>query len=150
MKTAVSAASLGTRRFGPGDLREGEHHLATLLREGDAMIQPYVASVDGYGERAIVWIDGEITHAVRKAPRFTGQDEDVSPAVPVADDERAVAEAVLAPFAHELLYARVDLARDARDKPMIMELELIEPSLFLRQSEPALQRLVDGLLRRLR
>jgi hypothetical protein len=150
VKPAVSAASFGTRRFGAGDLPEGEHHLATLLRAGDAMVQPYVASVDGHGERALVWIDGAFTHAVRKTPRFTGQDEDVSPAVPIEDDERAVAEAVIAQFALDLLYARVDLARDARGRPMIMELELIEPSLFLRQSEPALQRLSNGLLRRLR
>lgn len=150
VKPAVSAASFGTRRFGPGDLREGEHHLATLVLERDAMIQPYVTSVDGHGERALVWIDGAFTHAVRKTPRFTGQDEDVSPAVPIEADERAVADAVMARFAADVLYARVDLARDASGKPMIMELELIEPSLFLRESEPALQRLSDGLLRRLR
>jgi hypothetical protein len=153
VKPAVSAASFGTRRFGAGDLREGEQHLAALLVEGDAMIQPYVESVDGHGERALVWIDGEFTHAVRKTARFTGQDEQVSHAVPIEADELALGRAVLAWWSTnqrvELLYARVDVARDADGRPMIMELELIEPSLFLVQSAPALQRLADGICRRL-
>jgi hypothetical protein len=169
VKPAVSAASFGTRRFGPGDLREGEQHLAALLVEGDAMIQPYVESVDGHGERALVWIDGEFTHAVRKTARFTGQDELVSEAVPIEPDELALGRAVLSWWSthkrselhgtlelrsaetrsDELLYARVDVARDSDGRPMIMELELIEPSLFLMQSTPALQRLADGLRRRL-
>lgn len=149
VKPAVSAASFGTRRFIPGDLREGEAHLAALLAEGDALVQPYVASVDGHGERALVWIGGELTHAVRKTPRFLDQEEHVSPAVPIEADEKELAEKVLDPWRADLLYARVDLARDARGSPMIMELELIEPSLFLRQSERALERLADALCRRL-
>ncbi|MFN9969178.1 MAG: hypothetical protein ACK58T_04695, partial [Phycisphaerae bacterium] len=35
-------------------------------------------AVEGHGERALVWIDGEFTHAVRKSPRFAGNDEQVS------------------------------------------------------------------------
>jgi hypothetical protein len=87
---------------------------------------------------------------VRKTPRFTGGEEKVSPAVPIERDELALGEAVVAAWAKDLLYARVDVARDARGRPMIMELELIEPSLFLVQSAPALQRLVDGICHRLR
>jgi len=41
------------------------------------LLQPYVPSVEGYGERALVWIDGELTHAVRKQPRLAGGDESV-------------------------------------------------------------------------
>ena len=150
VKPAVSAGSFGTRRFGIADLREGEQHLAALLVEGDAMVQRYVESVDGHGERALVWIDGAFTHAVRKTARFTGQEEHVSPAVPIEADELALGQAVVAPWSAQLLYARVDLTRDARGRPMIMELELIEPSLFLLQSPAALKRLVDGICRRLR
>jgi hypothetical protein len=86
---------------------------------------------------------------VRKAPRFSGEGEAVSEALPIDGDERAIAEAVLAPVADRLLYGRVDLARDADGRPMVMELELIEPSLFLAQHPPALARLVEGLARRL-
>jgi hypothetical protein len=61
-----------------------------------------------------------------------------------------VGEAALAPFAGRLLYARVDVAPDAAGNPQVMELELVEPSLFLLQAPAALWRLVDGVERRLR
>jgi hypothetical protein len=150
VKPTVSASSFGTRRFRDGEIEAGEAHLASLLAERDVLVQRYVDSVDGYGERALVWIDGVFTHAIRKTPRFSGEVERVSEALPIADDEHALATAVLQPYAQGLLYARVDLARDEHGRPMVMELELIEPSLFLVQSLPALERLVDGILRRLR
>ena len=92
-----------------------------------------------------MWIAGELTHAVRKSPRLHGQDEHVSPAVPIADDERQVAERALAGLDPALLYGRVDLVRDAAGAPMVMELELVEPSLFLLQHPPALARFVGAI-----
>ncbi len=150
VKPTVSGGSFGTLRVSLDDPARGETHLQTLLATRDVMVQQYVASVDDYGERALVWIDGEFTHAVRKSPRFIGQDEHVSAALPIAADELALGEAVLAPFAGDLLYARVDVARDERGVPMIMELELVEPSLFLLQFPPALERLANGIARRVR
>ena len=150
VKPAVSAASFGTARFRDPAAPAAEQHFAARVRAGDTLVQPYVAAVDGTGERAVVWIDGEFTHAVRKSPRFSEQDEQVSAALPIAADERRVAAAILAPFTRDLLYARVDLARDQDGTPQLMELELIEPSLFLVQHPPALARLVDGITRRLR
>ncbi|HEX3475873.1 MAG TPA: hypothetical protein VHT91_12695, partial [Kofleriaceae bacterium] len=105
------------------------------------------ASVEGHGERALVWIDGELSHAVRKRPRFTGDDEQVDGPVEIADDERAVAEAALAPVAGRILYGRVDVARDAAGQPMVMELELIEPSLYLTRCPRALDRFVAAIRR---
>src|SRR5439155_9490291 len=101
-------------------------------------------------ERACVWIDGVFTHAVRKAPRFAGDSERVSEAVPVADDERALGERILAAVPGSVLYARVDLARDAEGHPCLMELELIEPSLFLDRSPAACERLASALVRLIR
>ncbi|MBU6379453.1 MAG: hypothetical protein KJS95_13110, partial [Gammaproteobacteria bacterium] len=122
-----------------------------LLPVSDLLVQPYLDSVDDYGERALVWIDGEFTHAVRKTPRFAGGVESVSAALPITAAERAVGEAALAALAGgDLLYARVDVAPGADGSPVVMELELVEPSLFLLQHPPALQRLVDSILRRLR
>jgi hypothetical protein len=148
VKPTVSAGSFGTRRFAAGELAQAQAHLDRLLEQRDAMVQAYVSSVEGYGERAVVWIDGETTHAVRKSPRFDGDDEATSGPLAVAPDERALAEAVLARRAGELLYGRVDLARDGDGRPLIMELELIEPSLFLAAHPPALARFSDALARR--
>jgi glutathione synthase/RimK-type ligase-like ATP-grasp enzyme len=148
IKPAVSAGSFATRRFAAGEAAAAATFLAELAAVRDVLVQPYQASVETHGERALVWIDGTLTHAVRKSPRFDSDDESVSVALPVDDDERALAEAVLAPLADQLLYARVDVARDHRGRPQVMELELIEPSLFLAQSPVALARLVDAIARR--
>lgn len=153
VKPAVSAASFGTLRVrsaAPHELAAGEVHLAALLGERDVLVQRYAAAVATSGERALVWIEGQLTHAIRKSPRFAGQAESVSAALPIAPDERALAERLLARFGSELLYARVDLVRDEHGHPQLMELELLEPSLFLSQHPPALARLARALANRLR
>jgi len=149
LKPAVGASSFGARRFEEHEHAEAQAHLDLLLARGDALVQPYLDSVEGHGERALVWIDGQLTHAVRKNPRFAGGQECVSAAVPIEKDERALAEAALANAPPGLLYARVDVARGADGRPRVMELELVEPSLFLRQHPPACERLVAALARRI-
>lgn len=155
VKPAISAASLHTRRFSrngerarAGSLGEGRRFLSRLAAERDAMVQRYMPAVEASGERALVWIDGELTHAVRKHPRFSGEDETVSEAVPIAPAERAVGEAavahVLERLTPDLLYARVDVVDDG-GTPRLSELELMEPSLFLLQDHRALKRLVSAL-----
>lgn len=146
VKPAVSAASFRTARFSAAQREEALAFARDLARERDVLIQPYLAAVEGSGERAIVWIDGEVSHAVRKSPRLSGEHESVT-LVPVADDERALAEQALAPYARRLLYARVDIVRDAGGAPVVMELELLEPSLFLAQHPPALARFADAIAR---
>lgn len=149
IKPEVGAGSLDTRVFEPGDPQAGAH-LKQLLSRGLALLQPYIASVDEYGERSLIWIDGALTHAIRKAPRFAGDTEQIEGPFPIADDEREVAEAALAPYASSILYGRVDLARDDTNRPMVMELELVEPSLFFARHPPALERFVGRLVRELR
>ncbi|HEY0253915.1 MAG TPA: hypothetical protein VGC41_20435 [Kofleriaceae bacterium] len=144
IKPEVGAGSLHTRVFEAGDPAVHEH---LALIEGAALVQPYIASVDDYGERSIVLIDGELSHAIRKAPRFAGGSESVTGPFPIAPEEREVALAAFAPYP-DLLYGRCDLARDANGRPMVMELELIEPSLFFWKYPPAAERFVAGLQRR--
>ncbi len=147
VKPRVSAGSFETHAYRVADLVGGE--LAVHARERDVMVQPYVASVDGEGERAIVCIEGTPTHAVRKSPRFTGQEESVS-VMPIAEDERALAHRVLATQPAPPLYARVDLARESDGSLVLMELELVEPSLFFAQHPPALALFCHALLARAR
>lgn len=153
IKPTVSAGSFLTERFDvSSEASKAEAHLARLLSGRGAMVQPFMRSVEEYGERSLVWIDGEVTHAIRKSPRFAGGVESVSDAVPIADDERELALRVLSAFGQDLLYARIDMVRDeAPDKTLrLMELELIEPSLFLKQSPKALDRLATGVVERAR
>jgi glutathione synthase/RimK-type ligase-like ATP-grasp enzyme len=149
IKPAVSAGSFGTLRS-TGEHSAGLAHLTSMLATRDMLVQRYQPSVDDYGERAVICIDGQPTHAVRKGARFFGQNENISAeAVPIADDERALAMRILAAAPGPLLYARVDLVRDAEGRPRLMELELIEPSLFFGRHPPAAARLAAALAARL-
>lgn len=153
VKPAISAGSFSTRKVSRSSLDdEGRAAFAQLVAERDVLIQPYVRSVEGYGERSLIMIDGQITHAIRKSPRFEGSEESVTGPLPIAPDERRAATGILAVGREKgpLLYGRVDLARDDAGTPMLMELELIEPSLFLDKSSEALERLSRAILARVR
>jgi glutathione synthase/RimK-type ligase-like ATP-grasp enzyme len=147
VKPAVSAGSFETRGMSGDSVAEHAGWFAAMVAVRDMMVQPYVRSVDGHGERCLVFLDGELSHAIRKNPRFADGHESVSGPMPVADDERAAAESILKLVDAPLLYARVDLARDDRGAPQLMELEVIEPSLFLMQHPPALARFADAIIR---
>ena len=149
IKPEVGAGSLNAKTFERDRGDAAALHLHELTRTGAALIQPYLHSVDDYGERSLMWIDGELTHAIRKTPRFAGDAERIDGPFAIADDERAVAEAALAPYVDQILYGRVDVARDDAGKPVVMELELVEPSLFFARHPPALDRYIAGLKRRL-
>ena len=73
VKPAVSAGSFKTRRFRSADvaeIAEGRLFLRDLLTDRDAMVQKYMPSVEDEGEKALVWIDGEFTHAVEVTEVF--------------------------------------------------------------------------------
>ncbi|MDA1261215.1 MAG: hypothetical protein O3A20_11420 [Planctomycetota bacterium] len=152
VKPAIGAASFGTRRFPLGNASidsEGRSFLAAMLRERDALVQPYLREVEAVGERAQVWIAGELTHCVRKEPRFAGQDESVSEALKPSAEERVFVtrclEALPNDVRRDLLYARADLIRLDSGNLVLGELELLEPSLFLAQHPPALDRLAEAI-----
>src|SRR5439155_2439462 len=88
IKPEVGAGSLDARVFAPGE--DPRAHLAQIHTRCAALVQPYVQSVHDYGERSMIWIDGELTHAIRKTPRFAGDAERVEGPFPIAADERAV------------------------------------------------------------
>lgn len=150
IKPAVSAGSWRTRGFDRDDAPAGQAFLDELLRDRDAMIQRFMPEVALSGERAIVWIDGKPTHAVRKEPRLAGEDERVSGALPVTDEDIAVSAQALGGIGRDCLYARVDVIRDDAGGPLVSEVELIEPSLFLAQHPPALELLVAAIRREAR
>jgi glutathione synthase/RimK-type ligase-like ATP-grasp enzyme len=116
-------------------------HLSGLLARGDALIQPFAASVLDAGELSLVFLGGEFSHAVRKTPRqgdYRVQDNHGGTAAPCAPGARelSTARAALAIAPGRTTYARVDMVY-LDHEPAVMELELIEPELFLRFREPA-------------
>lgn len=149
-KPVVGAGSYLTERIRDPESPDAIAFWDRLVGEREAMVQPYMASVEDYGERSVMWIDGELTHAVRKSPRLGDDPESVSRALPIAPTEKAFAEEIIADIPYDLLYARIDLIPDEDGDPLLAELELVEPSLFLRQSGDALERLVQGIAARAR
>lgn len=147
VKPRVGAGSFATRRFNSSELEAGEAFLAEWSGRRDMLVQPYLRSVSETGERALVWIAGELTHAIRKEPRWSGGAEAVSKALAPTDEERAFAAQVLRGLEERLLYARVDAARDDAGRLVLMELELIEPSLFVIQEPRALKVLAEAVVR---
>jgi glutathione synthase/RimK-type ligase-like ATP-grasp enzyme len=140
IKPAVSVAAIGAVRAAAAS-ETAAAHLRGLVESGDALIQPFEPGV-AEGEVSLMYFGGDYSHAVRKIPAdgdyrvqvFYGGL--VEPHV-AADAERQVAEAALAAVPAELAYARVDLVPTSRG-PVLMELELIEPQLFLDEpGEPA-------------
>src|SRR5688572_8121220 len=114
VKPAVGADGFGTIRVDAADPAEGQRHLEAMTASVDVMVQPYFASVEEPGERCLVFIGGELSHAVRKRSLFLGG-RHVGPegiAVAPAEDECHVAvTALFAAGAEQALYARVYLAR---------------------------------------
>ena len=158
-KPAVGAGSRDARRHARAARDETLAHLQPLLAAGRSMmLQPYLERVDRDGETALVFIAGRFSHAIRKGPLLPAgapataglfAPEQITPRTPTAD-ELAVAERAVRrlPF-EELLYARVDLIRDAAGQPRVLELELAEPSLFFYHVPAAAPGFVAAALERL-
>jgi hypothetical protein len=157
IKPVVSAGSLNTGRYDladPAHRRLAADHVARLHDAGRAvMVQPYLSAVDTYGETALLFFAGTFSHAIRKGPMLTGpylgfdglyQPEKITSRQP-APAEISVAEAALAAAPHDLLYARVDLIPGPDGSPLLVELELTEPSLFLGYAPRAAERLAAAV-----
>lgn len=149
VKPSVGAGSRGAARFAAG--ADASAHVASLHAEGHtALIQPYQSSVDTSGELALVYLGGIYSHAFSKSAMLGSTmdssglylSEKLAAAEPsaaeiaLAEDVLDAASALLGILRAELLYARVDLVRGADGKPLLLELELTEPSLGFRQTDP--------------
>ena len=152
VKPAVSAGSRDTVRI-TSDFAEAQRLVDALAPTRDLMLQPFVAGVAS-GELSLIYVDGAFSHAVNKVPKsgdFRSQPEfgsDVKRVEPTAA-ERAAADKILGIVGGKLLYARVDLVRGDDGAPWLMELELVEPSLYLAWDDDAAARVADAIARRL-
>lgn len=148
MKPVVGANASHTARFGPGDRETAKAALQRGLQASAMMLQPYIEGVEAAGEFSGLWIDGIYRHGVQKQPApgdWRVQDDWGATDQPysLTDAEKDLGEAIIAEATRQrrapigadprpLLYARVDFLKAADGAPLLMELELVEPSLFLR------------------
>ena len=104
--------------------------------DGAAMVQPYLPSIEKEGELSLLFFGGRFSHAVRKRPqpgdfRVQPEHDGIIAACDPEPEELAVAARILGAVEEDLLYARVDLVRGLSGAPELIELELIEPDLYL-------------------
>jgi len=160
VKPTVSAGSKDTLRLGPDEGRRSIQHTQSLLDQGrGVLIQPYLSDVDTSGETALVYVDGVFSHATSKAAilrRGAGPvqglfaEEELSPRTATGAELDVGARAMAAVPSEDgrpPLYARVDLLPTAAG-PLVLELELAEPSLFLQYHDGAALRLAHAIRER--
>ena len=145
IKPPVSAAADGTHRLGPGD------PLPESARGREMMVQPFLGSVAGEGEYSVMLFGGVFSHAIVKRPKagdyrvqpHLGGTEEPCDAPAGAID---LAKAALSAAPSDAAYARVDMVRDDGGDLAIIELELIEPSLWLQHAPDGGESFVSALL----
>ena len=155
VKPSVGAGSIGAARYDAGAERAHDHVRRMHAAGKTVMVQPFLEAVDHAGEVALHYLGGVFSHAVRKAAMLPrggdpGEglfvDERISAAVPSAAELELAEQALDAvPFSREgLLYARVDLLPG----PVLLEIELTEPSLYLGYAEGAAERFAAAIAAR--
>ena len=172
VKPAISAGGRDTGRFGPHAYAVARELIDSIVSGGRAaMVQPYLDAVDREGETALVFIAGELAHVLAK--RAVLAPDEVAP---IRDDALGAAEAMYDPtlvtigdstdderelgrrvvaylakrFGEAPLIARVDTVRDASGAPVLLELEAVEPNLYLRQAPHTAELLADAIVADLR
>jgi hypothetical protein len=168
VKPTVSAGGRDTGRFRPAAHGEARALLRRLSELGrTAMVQPYLEAVDEHGETALVFVAGQLAHTLRK--RAVLRPDEVAP---LRDDDLGAAEAMYDPelvvagestaaerdlgariidhvgerFGAPPLYARVDLVPGPNGDPVVIELEAIEPCLYLTTSPETAERLAEAIV----
>ena len=164
VKPTVSAGSRDTARHPADDPMAAAAHARDLLEAGrDVMVQPYLDAVDEQGETGMVFFEGTFSHAFRKGPLLHAgaapvaglfAPERIGPRQP-EPGELALAERVLDASrerlgVEQLLYARVDVLRGPDGSPVLLELELVEPSFFLTVDPAAAERAARAIATRAR
>jgi glutathione synthase/RimK-type ligase-like ATP-grasp enzyme len=153
VKPAVGGGAVGALRSRCTDAAARDH-LSALTRVGDALVQPMASAVTTQGEVSLIYFGHNFSHAVRKIPaagdyrvqvQYGGRVESYQP----SRTELAVASAALACVPGDISYGRVDVVSVA-GQPAVMELEVIDPQLFLADHPAAAQRFAEQLQHELR
>lgn len=174
IKPAISAGSRDTGRYTAIDANSRglaiQHAKRLLEADRTVMVQRYLNSVDTVGEQAHVFFEGSYSHSILKGAMLDGPDvaidgvykeERISSIEASASDVEAALNVVITArrllterstdvevSTERFLFARVDFVKDDDGNPVLMELEMVEPSLFLGFHEGALARFADIVIAR--
>jgi hypothetical protein len=148
IKPAVSASAYATILVTAGDVQGGQSHLDHFLSTHDMLIQPFLSTVVSSRERSLIFIDGECTHAIERMPALdlepSAQDRLITPQA----EELLLARKILRLLPVPPMYARIDLIHDEGGDLRLMELELVEPGLWLSFTPYSVQLFADAIARK--
>jgi hypothetical protein len=151
LKPAISGGAFRTHRFAVARAAEYQAEADSILQSSGLLLQPYCDEITAEGEWSLLFFDGKYSHAVLKQPApgdfrvqmtLGGTFHRVEPAPALIDEATRMVRGLPQPA----LYARVDGVRRG-GRFLLMEIELIEPYLFLAVAPEAAQRYVDALVR---
>ncbi len=162
-KPVVGVGAKGLRRFRGLQTSETEvqalvDHARSCAHDGGTMVQPYLPSVAQNGELSVFFLEGRVSHAIRKEavdgdfrvqPEYGGTFSVVTPSRAELDIATWALAAVAARFGEAPLIGRADLVNDLEGLPALIELELIEPRLFLRVAAGPTAAIADAIVARL-
>ena len=154
VKPAVSGGARHTHRFDRHSAAALDGPIGALLADEAFLVQPFEPDIMSHGEDTLVIIDGHFTHALTKRAKpgdFRVQDDHggtVHPCTPTAEQVE-IAERAISACGDSPAYGRVDLVRRADGSWAVMELELIEPELWLRRHPPAAAAMAAAIAGRL-
>jgi glutathione synthase/RimK-type ligase-like ATP-grasp enzyme len=152
LKPCVSGAARHTHRIDRDNVAQVEAAVRPLLAEESFILQPFQRDVLANGEDTLMVFEGRYSHAVRKLPKagdFRVQDDyggSVHPRRPT-DEQVELAERAMAACHRLPAYGRVDMVRDESGRYVVMELELVEPELWLRDHPPAAMAFAEAIAR---
>lgn len=152
IKPVFGASAYGIQHFDRENTRAWTKHLNALLKHGAALIQPFLSTIED-GEYSLLYFDGVYSHTVKKTPKrgeFRTQPEfgGLEESVPASATMRQTADMIMRALATPPLYTRIDgVVVDGTF--LLMELELIEPYLFLEFDTHAPQKFADAIAKRL-
>jgi hypothetical protein len=151
VKPAISATAHNTFLTNPSEAIQQEAFFNEQVQQGDVLVQQFMPEVQEEGEWSLIFFDKKFSHAVLKrahANDFRVQDNFGGTYAVLDPPQVALNQAhqILTLIPELLLYARVD-GIISQNKFLLMELELIEPVLFLRESKSAIHNLVKAILK---
>jgi hypothetical protein len=152
IKPVVGANANDTFWLRPDSSTSDLQQIELLYSGRLALLQPFIPDVIEYGETSLVFFDGEHSHSVLKTPKagdFRVQEEHGSRIQSIVPDPALIefSRRALAAIPQRILYGRVDLVNLPNGQPAVMELELIEPSLYLVYDADSAERFADAIQR---
>ncbi len=149
IKPTMSGTAQGTWRLDAVRARELAPEIEAYFKDRPLMMQPFERGIVEEGEFSMTYFNGRHSHSILKVPKagdFRVQEEYGSEIRAIAPEPALLAagNAAIAAVGHRLLYARVDFVRSG-ETFRLMELELVEPSFYLRTDAGAAERFAEAV-----